>query len=73
MSNFWGAYQKYYVLTNLSTRTYDDKYVYLRKCLPRTHFGEYDVLTALALSFGGRGKAFNEFKVVRYTYYSRII
>ena len=50
--------RKYYVLTDVSV------------C---THFSEYDVLTALALSFGGRGKAFNEFKVVRYTYYSRII
>ena len=36
--------RKYYVLTNLSTCTHDNKYVYLRKCLPRTYFGEYDVL-----------------------------
>ena len=36
--------RKYYVLTNLSTRTYNNKYVYLRKCLPRTYFGEYVVL-----------------------------
>ena len=33
MSNFWGAYQKYYVLTNLSTRTHWNKYVYLLKYL----------------------------------------
>ena len=25
--------RKYYVLTNLSTRTYENKYVYLLKCL----------------------------------------
>ena len=30
--------RKYYVLTNLSTRTYLSICVYLRKCLPRTHF-----------------------------------
>ena len=31
------------MLTNLSARTYRNKYVYLRKCLPRTHWGEYEV------------------------------
>ena len=36
--------RKYYVLTNLSTRTHKSIYVYLRKCLPRTYFGEYVVL-----------------------------
>ena len=32
------------VLTEISTCTYQSIYVYLRKCLPRTYFGEYVVL-----------------------------
>ena len=40
LSNFWGAYQ----LTEISTCTHLSIYVYLRKCLPRTYFGEYVVL-----------------------------
>ena len=36
--------RKYYVPTNLGTCTHLSICVYLRKCLPRTYFGEYVVL-----------------------------
>ena len=36
--------RKYYALTNLGTCTHLSICVYLRKCLPRTYFGEYVVL-----------------------------
>ena len=37
------------VLIIVSTRTYLSICVYLRKCLPRTYFGEYVVLTIVLI------------------------
>ena len=42
------------VLTEISTCTHLSICVYLRKCLPRTYFGEYDMLSkSWTKTFGG--------------------
>ena len=53
-ANLGEVSRKYDVLTNLSTRTHLSICVYLRKCLPRTYFGEYDMLPkSWTKTFGG--------------------